>query len=333
MAGLISASERDYITKGVECGIRADGRGRLDPRQLYIESGMITQASGSCRVRRDTTDVLVGVKVEIGSIEQTVSDYVDGGDNPAGLEADGSGGAEGEVMESGDLLQSGGLDKNRGKVICTVECSPSATRVFDLRELEDLCTEYSQFMNRLFNGPHSGIDLKSLCIIPGSTCWVVYVDALVLDYGGNLLDTIVLATRGALLNTRIAKCTVEEVGTGDGGPRYEFDVADEETEPVKGAADLPVCLTLSKIGSHHILDATPLEEICTQARVVIAVNRKGTICSMQKGGHGGVDPSLLAQMIQSAKTMGPSLISKMDAALKEEDSQRRKQKNSGVRRL
>ena len=49
----------------------------------------------------------------------------------------------------------------------------------DPREVEDMCSEYSELMNRVLNGDHSGLDLKSLCIVPGSTCWVVYIDALV----------------------------------------------------------------------------------------------------------------------------------------------------------
>jgi exosome complex RNA-binding protein Rrp42 (RNase PH superfamily) len=39
--------------------------------------------------------------------------------------------------------------------------------------------EFGEMLNRVLNGDQGGLDLRSLCIIPGSTCWVVYVDALV----------------------------------------------------------------------------------------------------------------------------------------------------------
>lgn len=120
--------------------------------------------------------------------------------------------------------------------------SQSAVRVFDAREVEELCEEYAQYMNRLLNGPHGGLDLASLCIIPNSNCWIIYIDALVLDFGGNLLDAILLATRGALFNTRISKCTIEQV---EG--KYEFDVADEETDVLAGWREVPVCVTLNKV--------------------------------------------------------------------------------------
>lgn len=67
---LISPSERDFITKGVQADIRADGRARLSYRQIVLETGLISQTSGSARCRLgEGTDVLVGVKVEIGQVD------------------------------------------------------------------------------------------------------------------------------------------------------------------------------------------------------------------------------------------------------------------------
>lgn len=34
-------------------------------------------------------------------------------------------------------------------------------------------------VDRLFNGPQSGLDLEKLCIIPGQQCWIIYIDAMV----------------------------------------------------------------------------------------------------------------------------------------------------------
>ncbi|KND00790.1 uncharacterized protein SPPG_09154 [Spizellomyces punctatus DAOM BR117] len=299
---MISVSERDYITKGVDVSIRADGRSRLDFRELVLETGMITQASGSCRVTLDGgTDILVGVKVEVGSIEPEV-------------EAE-----EADILEDMEQMdQDDGItmvkDKDRGRIICNVECSPSATRIFEPRDIEDMCNEYSQFMNRVLNGSHGGVDLKALCIIPGSTCWILNIDVLVLDYGGNLLDAIFMATRGALHNTRIPRATVEQ---SDG--RVEFDIADEETEIIRGWEDVPLCVSLNKIGYRHIVDAAPLEELCSSARLTVAVNRRGNLCALQKGGHGGIEPSLLAEMVQTAKQIGQTLLKRQDAALREEE--------------
>ncbi|KAJ2797930.1 hypothetical protein H4R21_004128, partial [Coemansia helicoidea] len=72
MASLIlSPAEQDYITQGVERGLRADGRGGLDRREVTLRTNMISQANGSARCRTGYlgvgTDVLVGIKAEVNS--------------------------------------------------------------------------------------------------------------------------------------------------------------------------------------------------------------------------------------------------------------------------
>ncbi len=50
-----------------------------------------------------------------------------------------------------------------------------------------------------------GVDLSQLSIVAGKTCWVLYVDALVLNIDGNVLDALSLAAKAALADTRIPK--------------------------------------------------------------------------------------------------------------------------------
>lgn len=227
-------------------------------------------------------------------------------------------------------------DTIRGTVVTS---SPGVASQFQGAEGgEDALTIYSQLMNKIFNGAHGGIDLESLVIIPRQQCWVLYVDALVgflcttlsvtfgtgqanngpcftiqiLEYNGNVLDSVFLATRGALSTTQIPKVKVEQIGEGE----FDFDVIDG-TVPVK-AADVPITVTLNKLGKRYIVDPNPLEELSSTAKVTVAVNPKGNICTIQKTGRGGIDPSLLSEMIQSARTIGTSLIKALDEGLKKE---------------
>ncbi|KAG0299889.1 Exosome complex component RRP42 [Dissophora globulifera] len=297
MPGLISPAERDYILKGIECNIRADGRQRADYREVTLETGVVSQTSGSARVRiAGGTDVLVSVKAEIGPVQ------VD--------------------PETGD-----GADK--GQIVCSVECAPSASQQFEGRGADDLNNELTQMMTRFLSNSTSnpsvsstasagagGINLSKLCIIPGQQCWILFVDALVLDYGGNLVDAVFMGARAAIYDTRIPKTEVQDLGDG----QFEFEVLDdaEDTEFVEGRENMPICVTLNKIGARHIVDASPLEELCTEARLVVAVNRSGELCGQQKGHDGGIEPSLLLEMIQFGKTTGQTLIKQLDARLQEE---------------
>ncbi|KAI8814964.1 ribosomal protein S5 domain 2-type protein [Cladochytrium replicatum] len=312
----LSPSEIDYIRQGVAADLRADGRARLDRRRVRIETGLVSQASGSCLCVVDGgTCVLVGVKAEVGSVDPSLSE------EDKGVKAGGEGG-EGGIVGGGEGGEDVMRDRNVGRIVCHVDCSPSALRALSAREQTSLSHSYSQLLTRLLNNAQSsGIDLRSLCIIPGSTCWVLNVDVLVLDYGGNLLDAIGIAVRGALMNTRLAKTKVEEL---DG--EVEFDIAEEETERVAGAKDVPVIVTVTKIGTRFVADASPLEELSASSRVFVAVNREGQISGVQKSGEGGIKPGQVAEMISTAREIGVEMVRLMDGIVSLQERREGEQK-------
>jgi len=41
-----------------------------------------------------------------------------------------------------------------------------------------------------------------------------------------------------------------------------------------------------------------MEELCTDTKIIIAVNKSGEICAMQKSLYGSLNPSLLTEMIR-----------------------------------
>ncbi|KJE93625.1 exosome component 7 [Capsaspora owczarzaki ATCC 30864] len=66
----LSRFEQEDIAAGVAANLRSDGRLRTDYRPFTVESGIVSNTSGSARVRLGLTDVLVGVKAEIGEPDQ-----------------------------------------------------------------------------------------------------------------------------------------------------------------------------------------------------------------------------------------------------------------------
>jgi exosome complex component RRP42 len=117
-----------------------------------------------------------------------------------------------------------------------------------------------------------------------------------MDAAGNLLDCAVMTTRAALYNTRIPKTDIQDLGDGD----MEFEVDDdvEDAEPLQGWENLPMSVTLFKIGNRYVIDPTILEELCSQVTLTVGVNKDGSVCGIQKGSNGSIDPSLLTEMIQ-----------------------------------
>jgi hypothetical protein len=59
--------------------------------------------------------------------------------------------------------------------------SANATPEFEGRGGETLATEITSILMRAYNSA-SVLDLKSLCIIPGEQCWVLYIDVVVSFY-------------------------------------------------------------------------------------------------------------------------------------------------------
>jgi len=259
--------------------VRLDGRGCLDYRPFILETGLISQTNGSARLILDGTDILVGIKVEIGE--------------PSSLAPD------------------------KGRISVSVECCPSASPEFEGSGAEYMNIELSRVIERLLTESYS-IDLKSLCLIPGRQCWVIYIDALVLDSAGNLFDAISITTRAALFNTRIPKVNVVQGETIDD---LEIELTDDPDDSISiPIEDIPICVTLTQLGKNFILDTTLEEEQCLGCRVTIAINKKGNVCGIQKGGHGSITSLTLKSMVQNVQYVGKIILDKLDLALKEENT-------------
>ena len=83
-----------------------------------------------------------------------------------------------------------------------MDCSANATPSFEGRGGESLATSISGVLSRAYSSPEV-MDLKKLVVLPGNTCWILYVDILVLELGGNIYDAVSIAVKAALATTRI----------------------------------------------------------------------------------------------------------------------------------
>jgi len=268
----LSPGEIQFLSDGISQNIRNDGRNRLDYRPIILETGVISQANGSARILLDGTDVLIGIKAELG--------------------------------EPRDVM-------NQGRVEVFVECCPSASPEFEGRGGAALNLELGRVTERYLNESNS-LNLKSLCLVPGKQCWVLSVDALVLGSTGNLFDAISIGTRAALLNTRIPVVSVVECDDGS----FDLELDTEKTFGID-VNNVPVCVTLTRIGNDHIVDASLEEEFCSCCRIAFAVNKKGNLTTIQKG-SGTVTRQQLQKMMLDATVVGQKIIEVLDSNLESE---------------
>ncbi len=68
--------KRDHIYKLAEQGKRVDGRNFDEYRKIEIETGVVSKAEGSARVKIGNTQVMAGIKMDVG---EPYSDSPDSG--------------------------------------------------------------------------------------------------------------------------------------------------------------------------------------------------------------------------------------------------------------
>jgi exosome complex component RRP42 len=181
MAQVITKVKQKQIAQLIEKGKRLDGRELTDYREIKIEQGIIERAEGSARILLGKTEVVVGIKVEMG---EPFSDT-----------------------------------PNEGVLTVNAELVPLASPRFEPGPPDENSIELARIVDRGIR-ESKAIDTGKLCIEPGKKVFVVFVDVYVLNHDGNLIDASALAAMAALLNTKMGKYEVED-GEVKMKPGYE----------------------------------------------------------------------------------------------------------------
>lgn len=161
---VVSEIKRDHIHKMISKGKRVDGRAWDEFRPISIETNYVESAEGSARVHLGNTDVLVGVKMLIGTPF---------GDTP-----------------------------NKGVMSTNAELIPMGSPSFEAGPPDENSIELARVVDRGIRESQM-IDLEKLCIEPGKEVWMNFIDIYVLDYDGNLFDAAFLGAVAALKTTKV----------------------------------------------------------------------------------------------------------------------------------
>lgn len=155
------SQSKEYLEKLLSHGMREDGRGLLDYRSdITIQRGISKKsAEGSAMVRIGKTEVVAGVKMEVGT--------------PFDDSAD-----EGVLMVGVELL-------------------PMSNPAFESGPPSIDSIEMSRVIDRAIRESHC-IDFTKLCIKEGEKVWMVMVDIYPMNDDGNLFDACFLAAMAAL---------------------------------------------------------------------------------------------------------------------------------------
>ena len=251
---------RDHLIMLLNKGLREDRRALTAYRQpVSVEYGISSKsAEGSARVRIGDTEVVAGVKLEVGDPFP---------DTPN----------QGTLMVGAELLPMSNPE---------FESGPPSIDSIELARVVDRGLRESKT-----------IDFTKLCITKGEKVWMVMVDIYPINDAGNLFDAASLAALAALKNAQFPEYDAKE-------GKVSYDKRTSKSLPL---TCLPIEVTIIKIQNTYLVDPSSDEWKHLDARLTIAVDEKGTICAMQKGGGDALTLQDIDQMISLAITKAHEL--------------------------
>ncbi|PIT84257.1 hypothetical protein COU37_04305 [Candidatus Micrarchaeota archaeon CG10_big_fil_rev_8_21_14_0_10_45_29] len=158
--------KHDVVSNLLSQGKRADGRQKLQYRDIVIKKDVLENAEGSALCSIGKTQVLAGIKLDVAT------PYADRAD-------------EGILSTGAEFTPLGAPHFEPG---------PPRAEAIELARVVDRAVRSSE-----------AIDLKKNVITPGEKVLAIYIDLWVLDHGGNLFDAALLASMAALKGTRMPK--------------------------------------------------------------------------------------------------------------------------------
>lgn len=164
-----------------------------------------------------------------------------------------------------------------GALTVNAEFLPLASPTFEAGPPDENAIELARVVDRSLRKANA-VDLSKLCLIPGRKVWIAWVDIYVLNHDGNLIDASALATSAALITSRMPKAVIE-------GDRVRVVYEERSPPPI---AELPVTVTVAKIGNTLVVDPALDEEEAADAKISMSVVGD-RICAAQKTGEGSFD--------------------------------------------
>jgi len=267
---LDSSIKREYLYNLAKNGKRADGRTFDEFRKIEIEVGLISKAEGSAKVKIGNTQVVAGIKMDIGDPYQ---------DSP-----------------------------NKGVMMTAAELIPLASPDFESGPPREDAIELARVVDRGIRESEV-IGLDKLCIEPGEKIWLVFIDIHIIDYDGNLFDAASLAALAALFNSvvpiermrpKLEKFREKYPSINNYLEQHPNDFPLPMNEP-------PISCTSVKFNDAIVIDPSLDEEQIAEVRFTVATNKNGDIRAMQKGLSGSFTVEEIKKVIKASNDNGAKI--------------------------
>ncbi len=153
---------KNHVIEALNQGLRFDRRKTNEFRKVTVEYGVSKSAEGSARVKIGDTEVIVGIKMEVGEPYPDMPD-------------------EGTIIVGAELIPLSNPE---------FELGPPGIEAIELARVVDRGIRESK-----------ALDFKKLCIKKGEKVWLILIDIIPINDAGNLFDASALAALAALKDT------------------------------------------------------------------------------------------------------------------------------------
>ena len=177
---------------------------------------------------------------------------------------------------------------DEGTLMIEAELLPLSSPLFETGPPGIDAVELARVIDRGIRESHT-IDTHALCIKKGERVWTVTCDICTVNADGNLFDAASLAAMAALKNA-----VFPEIDS-DGIIDYK-----KKTKKSLPLTQVPIAVTVWKVGDLLCVDPTQVEENVFEARLTITTIEDGSIVAMQKGGEGTLSVDDISRMIDLA---------------------------------
>jgi len=233
-----------FLSRFLAENIRPDGRSFHSFRSTAVTTGSISTADGSALVRMGDSTVVCGIRVEI---------------------------AEPDILRP-----------NQGFIVPNIDLSPLCSARFRPGPPSDEAQVLSHRLRTIVLSA-STVPLKSLCIKPGKSAWVVYVDAICINFDGNLIDATVLAVVAALKDARLPAVRWNE----------DENLVERVTEQAKIPLQVQTPIYSFSFGIFEqcclLADPDAFEETLCTSFITIVVDSQGKLRHFWQAGFTSID--------------------------------------------
>ncbi len=260
------------VLEAISQGVRFDQRAFNEYRKIEIKTNISKNAEGSVSVKIGKTEVLCGVKMGVG---EPYPDHE----------------SEGTMMTSMEFHPISSSEFSYG---------PPGVDAIETARIIDRGIRESGF-----------IDFHKLCIKEGEKVWNIFIDLVILNEDGNLIDAGAI---GALIALKLARLPFYDEETG----RLKYGEFTDNPLPL--TENMPVTTTIYRAGNHFFVDPTREEENAAESRLtfeISGIGKKDVINAMQKGGEVPFTKEELKEMIELAKQTVKNINNIIESTIKD----------------